>query len=156
MFLITQASFILRFYSNKGYRYLALICVVLLILTALLCWEKKLHMLNWNNKLVTSWFILWIISMISDLIVEKRFAYMGYLMIFVMGFLFFMWGNMEHREWLLKDFIRGIRWSFLPNLLFCWLFRPVLPGYRYMGSWYSPGIFGLYILFVWICIFSGK
>ena len=154
IFLITQIFFIFQRYTNKGYRYLALICVVLLIRTALLCWEKKLHMLNWNNKLVTSWFLLWIISMLSDLIVEKRFAYMGYLMIFVMGFLFFMWGNMEHREWLLKDFIRGIRWSFLPNLLFCWLFRPVLPGYRYMGSWYSPGIFGLYILFVWIAFLA--
>ena len=63
IFLITQIFFIFQRYTNKGYRYLALICVVLLILTALLCWEKKLHILNWNNKLVTSWFLLWIISM---------------------------------------------------------------------------------------------
>lgn len=53
-----------------------------------------------------------------------------------------------------KRFYKGNPLEFPPNLLFCWLFRPVLPGYRYMGSWYSPGIFGLYILFVWIAFLA--
>lgn len=154
IFLLMQISFILRFYSNKGFRYLALICVAALVLIALSCWEKQLHCLNWNNKLVLSWLGLWVISMISDIVVAKRCAYMGYVMIFIIGFLFFMWENMEHRELLIRDFIRGIQWSFIPNIIFCWLFRPYIPGYRYMGATYSPGIFGLYVLFVWLAFFA--
>ncbi len=148
VFLLMQVSFILGIYNKKfKFHCLALVCVLALLFAALLCWERPLKRLNWRNKLVASWMGLWALSMVSDLIVAKRYSLMGYAMVFGMGFLFFMWGNMRCRKDLLTDFIRGIIWSFWPNLLFCWLFRPYLPGYRYMGATYSPGIFGLYLLF---------
>lgn len=155
IFLLMQISFIFNFYNtNAGFRYLALMCVCALIGISFLCWEKTLHHLNWNNKFVLSWFSLWGLSVLSDIVVIKRYAYMGYIMVFVIGFLFFMWGNMEHREWLIRDFVRGIQWTFLPNLLFCWFFRPYISGYRYMGSSYSPGVFALYVLFVWLAFLA--
>ncbi len=155
VFLFMQIAFIQDLYFDKrSYRFLALIRVIILMQISFLCWEKPLRYLNWKNKFVLAWFELWLLAVISNFIVEKRFAYAGYSMIFVMGFLFFMWGNMTNREMLIRDFIRGIEWSFLPNLLFCWLFRPYIAGYRYSGATYSPGIFGLYLLFVWIAILS--
>lgn len=155
LFLFMQVNFILGFYhSNEWYRFLVLVCLAVVVLIAYLCWERPLVYLNWDNKLVLSWMMLWIVTIISDFIAQKRYAYTGYVMIFGMGFLFFMWGNMEHREQLLLDFIRGIKWSFFPNFLFCILFRPYITGYRYNGSSHSPGYFALYLLFVWLAFFG--
>lgn len=142
-------------YNDKStYRFYIFFCVTALVLTAFLSWEKPLHRLNWKNGLVASWLGLWAISAVSDFVVEKHFTYMWIAMVFGMGFLMFVWENMERRELLIRDFIRGITWSFVPNVVFCYLFRPYLPGYRYMGSTYSPGIFGLYILFVWLAFLA--
>lgn len=150
LFLFMQMMYIVGMTKLKTYPYMLLICVIGLIWIALLCWEKPLKYLNWNNHLVESWLILWVIAGISDIIVKKRFMFVSYSMIFIVGFLFFMWGNMERREVLLKDFIRGIEWSFFFNVLFCYLFRPYVPGCRYLGGAYEPGYFGMYLLFVWI------
>ena len=136
------------------FRYYMMPCVMGMLVIALLCWERPLRRLNWNNKLVISWLCLWSMAIISDLIVAKRYMFMGYVMIFVFGFLFFMWGNMKERERLLKNFIRGVEWSFLPNLIFCYLFRPYQPLYRYSGSTLGPGYFGMYLLFVWMAFLS--
>lgn len=156
LFLFMQASFVSGSYNRDAeFRFLILVCVLVLCLIALLCWERPLLYCNWNNKLAASWMGLWVLSMVSDFVVEKRYAYMGYVMVLCVGFLFFMWENMACREDLLRDFIQGIVWSFWPNLLFCYLFRPYLPGYRYMGATYSPGIFGLYLLFAGLALFAG-
>lgn len=155
LLLFMQVCYVLGFYAdNQTYRYLALVCVIVLLIIAILCWERPLGYLNWRNKLAASWFGMWVLAIVSDFIVDKRYDYLGYIMILVIGFLFFMWGNMERREELLGDFIRAIEWSFLPNFLFCVLFRPYVPGYRYLGGAYRPGYFAMYLLFVWIAFLS--
>lgn len=151
LFLLVQAAFVLGYYgSNDWYRYLALGYVLIIVVIALFCWEGALSYQNWNNKLVASWLWLWILSMISDFMVEKKYPYTGYIMVFAFGFLFFMWGNMKRKEQMLADFLRGIRWSFWPNAAFCLLFRPYLPGYRYLGAAFRPGYFAMYLLFAWL------
>ena len=154
MFLYMQICYILKLPAFQTFRYYMIPCVLGIIIIALLCWEKPLKLLNWNNNLAKSWFVLWILAAISDFIVAKRYMFIGYSMIFAFGFLFFMWGNMEKRERLLKNFIRGIEWSFLPNLIFCYLFRPYQPIYRYSGSTLGPGYFGMYLLFVWMAFLT--
>lgn len=150
LFLFMQFMYILGLTKYRTYRYTLLICIIGIVCIALLCWEKPLKYLNWKNRLVESWLILWVIAGVSDLIVKKRFMFVSYSMILFVGLLFFMWGNMERRETLLKDFIRGIEWSFFLNVLFCYLFRPYAPGYRYLGVAFEPGYFAMYLLFVWI------
>lgn len=150
LFLFMQALFVLNLNNSKTYPYLGVICASGIVGVALLCHEGTLKYLNWKNPLSASWFGLWILGIVSEFIVQKRFAYVGYHMIFAVGFLFFMWGNMKQRKVLLGDFIRGIKWSFIPNLLFCYLFRPYKPGYRYLGGAHEPGYFAMYLLFVGI------
>lgn len=150
MFLYMQVCYVLNLTTIKTFRYFTIPCVLGILVIAVLCWEKPLTYLNWNNKLAASWFCLWLMAVISDFIVGKRYAFMGYIMIFAIGFLFFMWGNMKKRERLLLNFMRGIEWSFWPNIIFCYLFRPYIPGYRYLGAAFLPGFFGMYLLFVWI------
>lgn len=153
IFLYMQISYVTgRYESNQYYRYQMLICSAILIIIALSCKEKKLVRLNWRNRLVGAWITLWIIAVISDLLVDKRYAYTGYQMIFVVGFLFFMWGNMEYREQLVWDFIRAIEWTFLINVVFCYLFRPATADVRYCGGYYNPNMFGIFLLFVLVAL----
>lgn len=142
-----QIAYVFRLY-NKCFQLVALFFTVIIVLIAFLCWEKPLKRLNWNNGLVISWIVLWILSMASDFVVDKSFQYVGYYMLFVMGFLFFMWGNMSQREELLLDFCKGIQWSFYVITIYCYLFRPYLPGYRYSGYNSGPNGFAMYLIFV--------
>ena len=155
LLLFMEAGFLADLYSNDDtYRYLLLVCAIGILLMAFSCWEKPLVKLNWNNKLVASWLAFCVLTMISDFIVLKRYTHTGYVLVFVFGFLFFMWGNMKDREELVGDLLRGIEWSFPPHLLFCYLFRPYLPGYRYSGTTVRPGYFSIYLLFVWIAFLA--
>lgn len=48
--------------------------------------ETNLKKLNWRNSLTASWLALWIMAIISDFIVDKRYQYQGFIMLFIVGF----------------------------------------------------------------------
>lgn len=154
LLLFIQTAFLIGIYNQIWFVLMA-VCMAGFAAIAFLCYEKPLHLPDWNNKLVASFLLLWLLSLISDALVAKnQFSFMGIGMALGMGFLFFMWGNMRRRELLLRDFVRGVQWTFLPNVLFCYLFRPFIPGYRYSGAAINPGYFGMYLLFVWLAFLA--
>lgn len=155
MLTFMQCVSILGYYGRQAYfRWEMLICCVLILGAGILCKEEELRLLNWKNRLVGAWCVLWLLAAISDFIVPKRYAYVGITMFLAVGFFFFMWGNMEHRELVIRDFIYAIEWNFLINAVFCYLFRPYTPGIRYVGASYSPGVWGLYLVIVWCAFFA--
>lgn len=146
MFLHMQMAKNLGWYETKStYKYQILLCVVLFILIAGLCYEKELKLQNWKNPLVGAWICLWIMACISDFIVPKRYAWIGYAMIGCVGFLFFMWNNMENRMELMSDILDGALITFGVNIVFCFLCRPEIEGTRYMGGYYNPVMFARYL-----------
>lgn len=132
-------------YKKVGYNYLLLCCVLLLLLTEIFMIERPLIRLDWKKPMVLCWFCLWGMACISDFIVYKDFHYTGYMMLSVVGFLFFIWGNMEKPTDFIKDIIRAVRWSFLPACLFCLFFRPYINGTRYSGISNNPIPFAIYL-----------
>lgn len=153
LILGTQVAYVLRLHRT-AFRYVELAAIGILCLIAFLCWEKPLKRLNWKNGLVASWTAVWTLSIISDFFVQKVYAYEGICMLFGMGFVFFMWGNMEHRERLLCEFLRGVTGSFWMIAAYCFLFRPYLPGYRYSGHNLGPNGFAMYVLFVFMAVLA--
>lgn len=140
--------------SDKYYKYQMLICSFIILALGALCYEKKLVKVNWRNKLVGMWTILWLLACVSDFIVAKRYAFLGYIMLFVMGFFYFMWNQMENRKQIFREFVHAIMLSFVVTTLFCLLCRPLVEGTRYLGSYYSPGMYAMYVLFVWIAFWA--
>ena len=132
-------------YKKVGYNYLLLCCVLLLFLTAIFMIERPLTRLYWKKPMILCWFSLWGMACISDFVVYKDFHYTGYMMLSVIGFLFFAWGNMENPTDFIKDIIRAVRWSFLPACLFCLFFRPLIAGVRYSGINNNPIPFAIYL-----------
>lgn len=153
LILGVQVAYILKLHKT-AFQYVELFGVIIMCLIAFLCWENPLKKQNWKNGLVLSWSAVWVLSIISDYIVQKVYAYEGICMLFGMGFLFFMWGNMKHREVLLRDFLKGVEWSFWIITIYCCLFRPYLPGYRYCGHNMAPNGFAMHVLFVMIAVLA--
>lgn len=141
-------------YKGVGYRYLLLICSLILFVIAVISLEGEVKKRNWNNPIVGCWVILWLIACISDLIVYKSFHYTGYMMLTIMGFLFFVWGNMEQPGALVKNMQKAVAYSFLPAYGYCVIFGPVVQGPRYAGIHINPIPFAIYLVLVLIAYFA--
>lgn len=145
----------LQLYERDRYfKVQILVCSIIVIAIAMLCYEKKLVYCDWNNKLVGAWTVLWVMACISDFLVAKRYAFLGYMMFFAIGFFYFMWNNMEDRRQIFREFAQAVILSFVVTTAFCFLCRPSGEGLRYLGSYYSPGMYAMYVLFVWIAIWA--
>lgn len=141
--IITDAT---SYYNkNTGYNYLLMFCIIQLLLITIFMMEKPFVYLYWRNGMVVCWCILWGMACLSDFVVHKRFQYTGYVMLLVMGLLFYAWGNMERPTEFVRDIICAVRMSFLPAYLFCILFRPMIVGSRYSGISTNPIPFAMYL-----------
>lgn len=110
--------------------------------------EKK----NWNHALVWGWLVLWLMSCVSDFLRPKEFRYVGYVMLFVVGFMFFVWNNMKEKYEFTEDFVRAIHIFFLCMTFFCVFCRPLGTGIRYTGFSKNPGSFALYLGCLWAVV----
>lgn len=139
--------------SNRYYKVQILVGTLLVFALGVLCYEgKKLERVNWRNPLVWSWTVLWFLACVSDFFVGKRYIFMGYIMFFSIGFFVFVWNHMKRREQIVREFIRAVLFSFIFTGVFCFVCRPMTEGMRYLGSYYRPGMFAMYVLFVWIAL----
>lgn len=132
-------------YYYTYFKYNMLVYVIIIFLLILLSLPDKCKSKDWNNLLVWSWGLLWAMACISDFFVKNEYRYMGYLMLSVVGLLFFVWNNMEKPENLIQDFVRAVHIFFACISLFCLLFRPEIEGARYSGFCENPSIFCLYL-----------
>ncbi len=83
-------------YSNKNYyKYQMLLTCVLLLAVGWLLYEGKLEYQKWKSSFFTSWFIYWIAVCICDALMGSTYILTGYIMLLVMGSIFFFWGNQK-------------------------------------------------------------
>ncbi len=155
LFLILYMMVVMDLHLYEGADYLCIHCLVgsvVFMLLGFLCYEKQLVRIAWNRRLAGAWLVLWLLACVSDVIVQKRYAYQGYIMVFVLGYFYFMWNNMRDRRQVFRDLIAAIHISFAVTTVFCFLCRPWTEGMRYLGSYYRPGMYGMYLLFVCIAL----
>lgn len=149
LFLYMQIMSISNRYMNVNFfKYHMYVAVIALIFLSIFSLEKPLCKLNWNNRFVKLWFTFWILAVISEFIVPKRYAYQGIIMIFVMAFFFFVWNNMENREEIVMNFQKALELWFWINVPLCYLFRPFEETMRYTGMSKNPNIWAMYLVFV--------
>lgn len=133
----------------RSFKYHLVIYAVLLLLIAALSIKASLKKVNWNNPLVWSWLVLFIMTAISDFLVSKFFAYVGYVIILIIGFLIFIWNNMKKSSEIIADFVRAVHLFLVISTLFCLIFRPESGELRYSGFTGNPSIFALYMATCW-------
>lgn len=155
LILYMQAVQNLQKYENDRYfKIQMLVCGLVVFLIGVLCFEGTLQKRSWRNKLAGGWTVLWIMACVSDFFVGKRYMFLGYLMLSAVGFFIFMWNNMKDEMMILREMNAAILISFAVTSVFCFLCRPLVPGYRYLGSYYNPGMYAMYVLYVWIALWA--
>ena len=138
------------YYSKSKYN--LVIYLLLLIFIAVLSVESKLEKRNWNNPLVWSWLVLWMMACISDFFVPKGYRYTGYVMILAGGFLIFVWNNMKKPSEFIADFVRAVHIFFWMMTVYCLICRPETSELRYSGFSNNPSVFALYLGTCWAVV----
>lgn len=134
------------FGEEETYRYFALVCVVLLVLTALLMWEKPFTEINWRNPLALSWCGLWILVILSDIFVDAGNKFFGYIMLFAGGFFLFSWNQTENPRKVLQLMMRALEADFVLAVIFCMLFRQKKTSVYYNGIFQTSEEMAMYAL----------
>ena len=139
------------YYSNlQYYRYLVLICCILLIGVIAVSIERRLTLQDWRNPLVASWFLLWIMACISDFAVDKRYNYCGWIMLGLITFFAFVCSNMERPFDMIEDLMRSMEAYYVVTLIYDLIFRPMIPGMRYCGVYTNPNVYAMYIIVLYV------
>lgn len=127
-------------HSKPYYGISMLLCCIAVCILGFVSLEGKLIRKNWKNPLVASWTALWLISLISDVFVDKRYQYQGFIMLFAVGFFFFVWNNMKDRSVMLQDIMWGGEAAFWGTTLFIYICRPQAEEFRFLGFFRNPNI----------------
>lgn len=141
--------------SMEMYRYHVFICMVLLVLLALVTWEKPLQKISWKTPCMVCWLLLWGCMIISDFFVIKRWGLTGQVMFFAGSFLIFFWQNMQYPRDMLRDLLDALELLFLAGTVYCMLFRMKKPAIDYNGLFRSSEEFSMYGAFMW-CMFLAE
>ncbi len=141
--------------SMEMYRYHVFVCMVLLVLLALVTWEKPLQKISWKTPCMVCWLLLWGGMIISDFFVIKNWELTGQVMFFTGSFLIFFWQNMTQPRDMLRDFLDALELVFLAGTIYCMLFRMKRPAIDYNGLFRSSEEFSMYGAFMW-CMFLAE
>ena len=153
-FYMQVISFFSLYTSSRYFKYHMYFCIVMMLLLGMLCWEQKLKKKSWSNGLARYWFLLWSIAAVSDFIVSKRFLFQGIIMIFVMGFFYFMISNQRDRMQILYDLRSALKIWMWVNLPLCILLSPYQSEIRYAGLSKNANIWAMYLVFVFAAFLS--
>lgn len=155
LFVFMTAWNVSGLYAQKEtYKYGILGCFVLLLLIGFISWERPLRYVSWNGILPKVWLALWLMVCISDFATSKFYKFTGYVFFFGVGFLFFVWNNMEKPRLMLKSMMRGLEWTLPAATLYCMLFRQKKIGVLYNGPFLERESMALYAVAVLIALLA--
>lgn len=146
MFVYNMWVEILQNYYTK-IKYHLLVYSAIILIIAILSIEPQTVKKKWNNYLVWSWLLLWLMVCVSDFLIPKELGFVGYTMVLCVGFFIFIWNNMKNPDILTRNFVHAVHLFLGFITFFCLLFRPENNGgeIRYAGISRNPSIFALYL-----------
>lgn len=136
-----------KYYSVRYYKYNLIICVVIILLIAVLMIEQNLRRILWKKQIVFCWLFTSVLMCISEFFFAKRFAVTGYVVVFVFGFLYLIWNNMDDQSAFIEDIMHALRGLLLISVIFCLFFRTYHElGGGYAGPTWNPNVFAMFLV----------
>lgn len=103
---------------NRYYGYAALAHMVLFL--ALVSWIPIGAVCrNVNDSILKVWLALCGIQILSDILLQKNYGFVGLWSLICFGLLYRAWRRMEEPENLLEDFVRAVEILYLINIMYC-------------------------------------
>lgn len=138
----------------RYYKYHMLVCSVLLLLIGILSIENKLTYIQIESPIVTMGICLSLMMCLSDIIVKKTIPYVGFIALFALGYVIFVWCQMKHPKKLMKEFFMAIKLSFAIVLLLNIVLRGKEGGYCYNGIFSDSRDYAVYLCIVFVLFLS--
>lgn len=126
--------------DKELYRCDLLVCAVLFLIQGFLCGpgEGVPRKVVWKSSMAYAWMGLWCGTIVSDLFTEAKIHFLGYVMIFAVGFFIYRWNQMRYPEQLLGELSEALEIDFGLSLCVCLFFRPKLLAVAYNGIFRNP------------------
>lgn len=134
--------------SSMYFRYHSLIFALVILIIAFISKEKELLGCVWNTKIAYYWLAFWMFVCMSDFVVTKRFRFVGWVMLFLVGFLIKIWQNMKHPYDLIRNILYAIEILAVGGMIYNMLFRVKYDGLLYNGYMRTATDFGIYSAFL--------
>jgi len=83
---------------------------------------------------------------VSDILIMKSFSYVGYIMLFCVGFSIFIWHNNKSFQEMLYTMMQGLKWTLPVILIYCVGFRGKKEGIYYNGCFPQHESMAMYAL----------
>lgn len=141
LFFLCIAANVLGWQTDgESYRYYWLGCAVLLLLAGMMCIPdaNKKEKVVWKSPVAYAWLALWLGTIISDFFAGGQIHFLGYVMIFAVGFFIYRWNQMERPEQVLGTMMDALEIDFGITILICVLFRPKMLAVQYNGIFKNP------------------
>ena len=111
------------------YNYCVLVCcIILLVITVFFIGDRAENKIK-NRQSNWVWTAFWLVTCISDMLVDKYYQYTGWVMLIVIGFFLYWWRQMQHPGQLVLNMISGLRIAFLFIAAYSFVYRQSMAGY---------------------------
>lgn len=123
--------------KQESYRYVMLVCCLIMTAIAILSWERTLQYIKWHGIMANSYFAFLFCCIVTGIFVRRRYTAVQYILLFVVTFFVFMWQNMEKPQELMQDLL----WGTLAAIVlasFIWVCNPnIIPieSMQQIGLW---------------------
>ena len=111
------------FAKAEYYRYFVLVFCIILFLIALLLIEERETDKKRDRERSWIWTVFWLGTCISDILVGKYYIYPGWIMLTVVEFFLYWHQQMKYPDCLLRNMMSGLRLSFFPVFVWCFIFQ---------------------------------
>lgn len=128
--------------KNAYFRYHSLIAAIILGVIAFLIKEDTAMQAKWDSAVSKYWLSFWLLVCISDFAVTKRFRFVGWIMLFVVGFFFWNWQRMKHPEDVIWSFLHAAELLAVGGAVYNMIFRLKYDGLYYNGYMNNSSDFG--------------
>ena len=130
LFLLQYAALTSGIYAKADYyNYCVLVCcIILLVITVFFIGDRAENKIK-NRQSNWVWTAFWLVTCISDMLVDKYYQYTGWVMLIVIGFFLYWWRQMQHPGQLVLNMISGLRIAFLFIAAYSFVYRQSMAGY---------------------------
>ena len=129
LFLLQYAALTSGIYAKADYyNYCVLVCcIILLVITVFFIGDRAENKIK-NRQSNWVWTAFWLVTCISDMLVDKYYQYTGWVMLIVIGFFLYWWRQMQHPGQLVLNMISGLRIAFLFIAAYSFVYRQSMAG----------------------------
>lgn len=123
-----------------------LMAIIVLFIFAVTLLEAYPKPVKWDTTLFYAWFILGIVMIVSSLMVEKKWPWVGILFLTMYGLFYFVWGNVKRPHEVLREICYSLKIVFWITTIISVFAREYVVNQPYSGIYKNQNVFTSFLI----------